>query len=76
MMTLTRLLMMACALATLPACHPEPPDTDKPPEPQAAAQHTELRDAVQKPIKQAEAVQDMLKQEDGKQRAAIDAAER
>ena len=40
------------------ACRPEPPPTDDPPEPQAAATATELRDTIQAPIDKAKAVEE------------------
>ena len=54
-----RIALIAFALTGLAACKPEPPPTDEPPEPKAvAAENTELRDAIQKPIDQAKAVED------------------
>jgi hypothetical protein len=60
---------------SLAACMPEPPPTDEPPEPKAvAAEHTELRDAIQQPIDQAKAVEGMVEETAEKQRAEIDTA--
>jgi hypothetical protein len=77
----------AAALATLLLCaacsKPEPPETDRPPEPQAAqgadrqsaaaADATELRDAIQQPIDRAKAVDAQVQDAAAKQQAAVDA---
>jgi len=66
---------LALSLAGLAACKPEPPPTDEPPEPKAvAAENTELRDAIQKPIDQAKAVEGTVQEAADKNEAAIDAA--
>ncbi|NDK39791.1 hypothetical protein DT603_13180 [Pseudoxanthomonas gei] len=74
----TNLLRSACLalpLLALSACKPEPPPTDKPPEPKAAtADATQLRDAIQQPIDRAKAVDAASQQAADDQRAAIDAA--
>lgn len=67
---------LACCvvlLAALAACSkPQPPEKERPPVPQAA-QHTELRDAIQAPLDKARNVEaDMQKAADA-QRAAIEA---
>jgi|SoimicmetaTmtHAB_FD_contig_111_24104_length_742_multi_2_in_0_out_0_2 PBP1b-binding outer membrane lipoprotein LpoB len=64
------LLLLGCA-----ACSkPEPPKKEQPPEPQAqAAQHTELRDAIQKPIERANAVEGQVLDAAKQQQDAIDA---
>ena len=73
--SLFRTACLALSLAGLAACKPEPPPTDEPPEPQAAAAgNTELRDAIQKPIDQAKAVEDTVQEAADKNNAAIDAA--
>ncbi len=70
-----RIALIAFALTGLAACKPEPPPTDEPPEPKAvAADNTELRDAIQKPIDQAKAVDGAGQEAADKQRAEIDAA--
>ena len=74
-----RLIPRAIAISVLgmamAACTPERPPTDEPPEPQAlAAQHTELRDALQYPIDQAKAVEASVSEAAEQQKAAIDAA--
>jgi hypothetical protein len=70
-----RIALIAFALTGLGACKPEPPPTDEPPEPKAvAAENTELRDAIQKPIDQAKAVEGTVKEAADKNEAAIDAA--
>ncbi len=62
-------------LGGLAACKPEPPPTDEPPEPQAiAAEATELRDAIKRPIDQAKAVDQSTREAAEKQRAEIGAA--
>lgn len=65
-MTLASLaLLLACA-----ACSkPEPPEKERPPEPQA----TQLRDAIQQPIDRARAVEGQVQDAAAKQQAAIDA---
>lgn len=68
-----RTLACCALLLTLVACSkPKPPEKDRPVEPQAA-QHTELREAIQAPIDKARNVEaDMQKAADD-QRAAIEA---
>jgi hypothetical protein len=62
------LLLLGCA-----ACSkPEPPKKEQPPEPQAA-QHTELRDSIQKPIERAKAVEGEVLDAAKQQQDAIDA---
>lgn len=66
----------ACAVlfAMLAACSkPEPPDKERPVEPQAR-QATELRDAVRGPIDKAARVEDALDAAAQAQRTAIEAA--
>lgn len=69
-------LSLACVLA---ACgKPQPPPTDDPPEPQAGSRataraHTELRDAIQRPIEKAEQVEADVLDAAERQKAAIDA---
>ena len=73
--SLFRTTCLVLSLAGLAACKPEPPPTDEPPEPKAiAAENTELRDAIQKPIDQAKAVEGATQEAADKQRADIDAA--
>jgi hypothetical protein len=67
------------AVAVIPlllatACSkPEPPDKEQPPEPQAAEQHTQLRDAIQAPIDRAKAVSPAVQDAAQQQRDQIDA---
>lgn len=79
----------AVALATLLLCaacsKPEPPETDRPPEPQATPEQpaadqgaaggnaTGLRDAIQRPIDRAKAVDGQVEDAAAQQRAAVDA---
>lgn len=66
------LLCALMALALLAGCSkPQPPDKDRPPEPQA----TQLRDAIQAPLDKARAVDANARKAADEQRAAIDAAE-
>ena len=65
---------MIVAVLALPllcaACSkPEPPEKQRPPEPQA----TELRDAIQQPIDRAKAVDAQVQDAAAQQQAAIDA---
>ena len=70
-----RIALIAFALAGLGACKPEPPPTDEPPKPKAvAADNTELRDAIQKPIDQAKAVEGVVQDAADEQKAAMEAA--
>ena len=63
------LLLLGCA-----ACSkPEPPKKEQPPEPQAQAAHTELRDAIQKPIERAKAVEGQVLDAAKQQQDDIDA---
>lgn len=65
--------MIFAALAVPLLCaacsQPEPPEKERPPEPQA----TELRDAIQQPIDRARAVDAQVQDVAAQQRAAIDA---
>lgn len=70
-----RTCLLAIALSAVAACNkPEPPPTERQPEPQAQAQHTELRDAIQKPIDQAKAVEKTVQDAADQQKAEIEAA--
>lgn len=74
-MRLPCLSLAMLALLALGACKPEPPEKEQPPEPQATAeQHTELRDAIQRPIERAEQVEVDVEKAAEAQRAAIEAA--
>jgi hypothetical protein len=71
-MPVTRPLILAALAVSLlcAACSkPEPPEKERPPEPQA----TELRDAIQQPIDRAKAVEDQVQEAAAQQKAAIDA---
>jgi hypothetical protein len=75
--SLFRTACLVLSLAGLAACKPKPPPTDEPPEPKAVtatASNTELRDAIQKPIDQAKAVEGTVQEAADKQNAEIDAA--
>lgn len=60
-------------LALLAGCTPQPPDKERPPEPQAA-QHTQLRDAIQAPLDRARQVEVDTQKAAEAQREAIEAA--
>jgi len=67
--------LLALAASMLTACSkPQPPEKERPPEPQASEQHTELRDAIQAPLDKAKGVEDEVQKAADEQRAAIDAA--
>ena len=74
-----RIVALACALLACAACsRPEPPPTEQPPEPQAATAtapgaHTDLRDAIQRPIDRAKAVEDVVQDAAEQQRTEIEA---
>lgn len=53
---------------------PKPPDKEQPPEPQAAQQRSQLREAIQEPIDKARQVDAEVQKAADAQRAAIDAA--
>ena len=62
--------LMLTAICSLGGCSkPEPPPTERPPEPQA----TQLRDAIRQPINQTAAVDAQVQDAAATQRAAIDA---
>lgn len=61
------------ALTLVAGCTPEPPDKERPPEPQAT-QHTQLRDAIQAPLDRARQVEVDTQKAAEAQREAIDAA--
>lgn len=65
--------LCACALA-LGACgKPQPPDRERPPEPQAGPK-SELREAIREPIDRAKQADAAVQEAAEAQRAAIDAA--
>jgi hypothetical protein len=80
MMRFATALLCACALG---ACSkPEPPEKDRPPEPQAQAKAAParpygnphaMRDAIQAPIERAKSAEDVTLEAARKQQAAIDA---
>lgn len=84
-MSIRARVLTACIVPALLACaacsRPEPPPTDQPPEPQAGTavaaadveRHTQLRDAIQRPIDKAKAVEDVTLEAAERQRAEIDA---
>lgn len=65
----TILAALAVPLLCAACSKPEPPEKERPPEPQA----TELRDAIQQPIDRAKAVEGEVQDAAAQQRAAIDA---
>ncbi|MGO4221275.1 hypothetical protein AB4Y64_05405 [Lysobacter sp. TAF61] len=65
------LLLALLPLALLAGCSkPEPPEKERPPEPQA----TQLRDAMKAPLEEAKKAQEDARKAAEEQRAAIDAA--
>jgi hypothetical protein len=75
MTTFPRSIALCALLLCAAACSkPEPPPTDQPPEPQAQAQQaTEVRDAIQRPIDRAKAVEPQVLDAARQQQADIDA---
>jgi hypothetical protein len=68
-----RLIALSALLLCAAACSkPEPPPTDQPPEPQAQ-QATQLRDAIQRPIDKAKAVEPQVLEAAKQQQAQIEA---
>ena len=65
---LLRITCLTTLCLALSACKPEPP------KPQATAEATELRDAIQEPIDKAKAVEDTVQEAADKQQAEMDAA--
>lgn len=64
-------LIAVAALGALSACSkPQPPEKERPVEPQA----TQLREAIQRPLEQAKGSEDAVDQGAQRQRDAIDAA--
>ena len=74
--SMTAMLRIAASALLLLGCsacsRPEPPKKDHPPEPQAA-RNTELRDAIQKPIERANAVEGQVLDAAKQQQDDIDA---
>jgi hypothetical protein len=75
-----RWLPACAALLVLVGCDkPQPPPTERPPEPQAAtrvpatADHTALRDAIRAPQDRARAVEDVTLEAADRRRAEIEA---
>ena len=69
-----RISCLALVALGLSACTPQAPPTDEPPKPQAA-EASQLRDAIQRPIDKAKSVEGTLQEAENKQRAELDAAE-
>jgi hypothetical protein len=72
-----RLCALLVGLALCACGKPQPPDRERPPEPQAATPATQtvpLREAVQAPIERAKQVDADVQKAAEAQRAAIDAA--
>ena len=69
-------LLAYIALVSAACSRPEPPEKERPPEPQASApaRHTELRDAIQAPQDKARAVEGAVDDAAKAQRKAIEAA--
>lgn len=65
--------LAAALLLSLIACKkPAPPADDKPPEPQT--QHTQLRDAMRKPLQQAHNVEDAALKADAQRQKELEAS--
>ena len=68
-----RTLVGCAVLAALAACSkPPPPEKERPPVPKAA-QHAQVRDAIQAPLDKARNVEADVRKAADAQRAAIDA---
>jgi hypothetical protein len=68
-----RVCLLPLLLVTMASCSkPEPPPSERRPEPQA--QRTELRDAIQQPIDKAKAAEKSVQDAADQQKAAIEAA--
>lgn len=72
----TRWALLAMGMLLVACSRPEPPEKERPPEPQArtAERHTELRDAIQAPQDKARAVEGAVDDAAKAQRDAIEAA--
>ncbi|MGJ7904365.1 hypothetical protein [Lysobacter sp. 1R34A] len=69
--TATACLASAALLCALAACSkPQPPDKERPVEPQAA----QMREAIERPIEQAKSTEHAVDEAAQQQRAAIEAA--
>lgn len=69
--TATARLASAALLCALAACaKPQPPDKERPVEPQA----TQMREAIERPIEQARSTEHAVDEAAQQQRAAIEAA--
>lgn len=66
-----RPLLCCTLLLWLAGCKPEPPEKERPPEPQAASG---LSTAIQAPLEKARAVEDQVQESAEAQRASIDEA--
>ncbi|MFC7300621.1 hypothetical protein [Cognatiluteimonas weifangensis] len=75
MTVIARAFALSTLLLGAAACsRPEPPPTDRPPEPQATPPRaTQLRDAIQRPLDRAKAVEPQVLDAARQQRAQIDA---
>ena len=62
------------AAMMLTACSPDPPEKERPPEPQAMRADEAPDDVTVSPIDRARAVEDQVEQADQRQREAIDEA--
>ena len=74
----TAAVLAYCALLLAACSPPEPPEKERPPEPQASApdRHTELRDAIQAPQDKARAVEGAVGAAAQAQRSTIKSAGR
>jgi len=72
-MSMIRVAALSLLLACSACSKPEPPKKDQPPEPQAAARDTALRDMIQAPQDKARAVEPAVLDAAKKQDDAIEA---
>jgi hypothetical protein len=67
--------LLCCVLLILAACSkPEPPEKERPPEPQASGPQSELGKSIQAPLDKAKGVEGEMQKAADDQRKAIDEA--
>jgi hypothetical protein len=68
--------LLCCALFALAACSkPEPPEKERPVDPQAKQAPTDLPTMIQVPMDQAQKIQDGMEDAEQKRKDVVDAAE-